>query len=287
MSDAWSRQRDALDAIVARTSIADRLANDPVGLVRAAAPEDREVVAHIAAALAYGAVAQIRKAIGRVLAVLGDGPTEALRSYQAGDFLRREPDFVYRMTRAEDIDAFLFAIAQLLREFGTLGAAFACDHHATHDDTRQALGAYVARFRRAGNSERRGFYYLTPDPRTGSSTKRWHLLLRWLARPDDGVDLGLWPFIPTRQLILPIDRHIEGIVRNLGWVQRATADARFAIEATERLRSYDAADPLRYDFALCHMGIARQCRHTWVADICTACPMQPLCLVGRAEGALT
>ncbi len=30
-----------------------------------------------------------------------------------------------------------------------------------------------------------------PDPRAGSACKRLHLYLRWMVRPDDGVDLGV------------------------------------------------------------------------------------------------
>jgi len=36
---------------------------------------------------------------------------------------------------------------------------------------------------------------------------------------------------------------------------RASADWKAALEITEALREFDAEDPLRYDFALCHHGI--------------------------------
>jgi hypothetical protein len=40
--------------------------------------------------------------------------------------------------------------------------------------------------------------HLLPDPRGGSASKRLVLFLRWMVRPADGVDLGLWPVEPAR-----------------------------------------------------------------------------------------
>lgn len=275
--------REALERIVQRTETAVRIANDPVGVVRDYPPEEREVVAHVAAVLAYGAVSSIRRAIRQVLEVLGDSPASWVRACRRGDFLRARPDFVYRMTRADDVDALLCALGALMRQYGSLESAFLARWSPEDEDLVPALTAYVALLRGHGESEARGFRYLTPSPAQGGATKRWHLMLRWLVRPDDGVDLGCWRTPSPHQLLLPIDRHIEGIVRNLGWVRRATPDLRFTREATARLRDMDATDPLRYDFALCHMGIAKQCRHRWDEPICSACPLEPFCVAAAAR----
>lgn len=276
-----ARLHAALDAVVLRMDVDDRLANDPVGVVRAYPREERELVAHIASALAYGAVQPIRRAIREVLSVLGEHPTAWVRDAKPGDFTRARPDFVYRMTRAEDVDAFLVGLGGLLREHATLEDAFLLDWQPDAPDLVDALGAYVARLRTHANSTRRGFRYLTPDPALGGATKRWHLMLRWLVRPDDGVDLGLWTRVPTRQLLLPIDRHIGGIVRNLGWVARSSEDLRFTRTATAELRRFDPDDPLRYDFALCHLGISRGCLHRWEATVCPTCPLVDHCVSAR------
>lgn len=182
------------------------------------------------------------------------------------------------MTRADDVDAYLAALGALLREHGRLESAFLRGWHTSDADVSAALGTYVHKIRAAGGSTSRGFYYLTPDPRKGGATKRWHLMLRWLVRPDDGVDTGLWSSLPTRQLLLPVDRHIEGIVRSLGWVERSTVDLRFVREATAMLRRFDAEDPMRYDFALCHLGISRDCLHRWDENICPKCPLLTHCM---------
>jgi len=278
LSARQQKLKTALDLLIDRTPVDTRIAHDPVGLVRAYAPEEQEVVAHIAAALAYGRVDLIRRAIDRVLQVLGDSPTAWVRNAQRGDFRRAEPDFVYRMTRADDVDALLFALGELLRKHGTLAEAFIQNWRAEDPDLTPALTAYVHNIRALGQSNARGFNYLTPDPAKGGATKRWHLMLRWLVRPNDGVDLGLWSRVSPRQLLLPVDRHIEQIVRHLGWTDRSAIDLKFVREASAQLRKLDSEDPMRYDFALCHMGIAGDCLHRWEPSICLACPLHRFCI---------
>lgn len=270
--------KDALETLIERTPNAERRASDPVGIVHDYPPEEREVVAHIAAVLAYGSVTLIRRAIRRVLEVLGPSPTAWVRNAARGDFVRAEPDFVYRMTRADDIDALLFALGELLRTHERLEDVFLKGWSEEDADLSVALAQYVHTIRDVGKSDSRGFRYLTPDPKKGGATKRWHLMLRWLVRPEDGVDLGLWTRIPTRQLLLPVDRHIEQIVRHLGWTERATINLRFVQEVSAQLRMLDSEDPMRYDFALCHMGISGDCLHRWEPDVCMKCPLRAFCV---------
>lgn len=272
------RLKAALDTLIERTPVDERIASDPVGMVHDYPPEDHEVVAHIAAVLAYGRVDLIRRAIDRVLQVLGPSPTEWVRNAARGDFVRAEPDFVYRMTRADDMDALIFALGELLRTHGRLEDAFLQGWSPDADDFSSALNVYVHKIRALGQSDSRGFRYLTPDPSKGGATKRWHLMLRWLVRPADGVDLGAWTRLPTRQLLLPVDRHIEQIVRHLGWTERATIDLRFVRGVSEQLRTLDSEDPMRYDFALCHMGISGDCLHRWEPEVCMKCPLREFCV---------
>ncbi len=253
-----------------------RLPHDPLGKVRERAPVEWEIAAHIASTLAYGAVPLLRRAIGEVFETLGPDLRVALQGFRAGDFTHANPRFVYRMTRAEDVDALLLGLSRLLGEFGTLGAAFAAgDTH--RGDVNGALGNYVALLRGAMETERRGARYLTPDPRTGSAAKRWHLMLRWLVRADDGVDLGLWREVGAERLVLPLDTHVSRLVRALGFTARRTADYRMAREATDALAAIDPSDPMRFDMPLCHLGIARACVHEWSDETCPTCPLRGVC----------
>ncbi|MBK6538933.1 MAG: DUF2400 family protein [Ignavibacteria bacterium] len=38
-------------------------------------------------------------------------------------------------------------------------------------------------------------------------------------------------------------------------VSRNSCDLKFAVELTKKLKKFDSSDPVKYDFALCHLGI--------------------------------
>jgi len=100
-----------------------------------------------------------------------------------------------------------------------------------------------------------GVWYLLPSPASGSACKRLNLFLRWMVRRGDHLDLGLWPEVSPRQLVIPLDVHVARIARRLGLTARRTDDWNTAEEITDRLRIYDPEDPVKYDFALSHIGM--------------------------------
>ena len=71
----------------------------------------------------------------------------------------------------------------------------------------------------------------------------------------DEIDMGLWEKVDKAKLIMPVDTHIYRISRKLKLVKRKSCDMKFAIELTEKLKLFDKEDPVKYDFALCHVGI--------------------------------
>jgi uncharacterized protein (TIGR02757 family) len=102
------------------------------------------------------------------------------------------------------------------------------------------------------------------------------LLLRWMARPADGVDLGVWP-IPPSQLLVPVDTHIHKLARNLGLTRRNDVSWRTASEITAALRRFDPADPVKYDFSLCHLGMLQRCPSRRDPERCEGCGVMPVC----------
>lgn len=95
-----------------------------------------------------------------------------------------------------------------------------------------------------------------PLPSKGSACKRINLFLRWMIRNDE-LDTGLWSEIPSNKLLIPVDTHIAKISRNLGLTKRKNVSWQMAVEITENLKKYDPVDPVKYDFALCHIGIRK------------------------------
>jgi uncharacterized protein (TIGR02757 family) len=147
------------------------------------------------------------------------------------------------------------------------------------------LGALLDPVLPAAGPGRRRLLHLLPSPTRGSACKRPNLMLRWMVRGPDGVDLGLWKGVPTRALVIPLDTHVHRIARFVGLTRRADLSWRTAEEVTAGLRRLDADDPVRFDFPLSHLGISRRCTARPVPSSCAACPLREVCLVwnGRAR----
>jgi uncharacterized protein (TIGR02757 family) len=79
------------------------------------------------------------------------------------------------------------------------------------------------------------------------------MYLRWMVRRD-AIDMGLWSGVRRSDLIIPLDTHTFHVSRTLGLLQRRSYDLQAAVELTERLRTFDPQDPVRYDFALYRLG---------------------------------
>lgn len=94
------------------------------------------------------------------------------------------------------------------------------------------------------------------SPAKGSAAKRINMFLRWMVRQDNRkVDFGIWNSIPMSQLICPLDVHSGNVGRKLGLLNRTQNDWQAAEELTASLRSMDANDPVKYDFALFGLGV--------------------------------
>lgn len=169
----------------------------------------------------------------------------------------------YRWTRGNDWKIFLQALRSFLRREGSLKKAFetrweSCESiEVTVSEVVESLRTEARRV--IGTDElSRGTRYFLVSPSGGSACKRWMLYLRWMARPADGVDLGLFE-LPPSELVMPVDTHVLRIGQFLGLTKRKDASWKTAVDITKSLKSLDAADPTRFDFALAHVGISSGC----------------------------
>jgi uncharacterized protein (TIGR02757 family) len=266
--------KPALDALLARQDVAARRASDPVGFVhRYADPADREVVGLLASTLAFGQVATVRASIEKVLGALGDEPARAIEALDEDALALRLEGFRHRVYRGDHLARMLSRAGAMRAREGSLGAAFA-ERLSRHGELRLALADFAAELR--GEDAPRGLGHLLASPEKGSACKRLLLYLRWMARPADGVDLGLWPVSPAA-LVVPLDTHVHRIARNLGLTSRNDASWRTAEEVTAALRRLDPDDPVKYDFALCHHGVSRDCPSRRVPAKCDACVLRGVC----------
>jgi len=70
----------------------------------------------------------------------------------------------------------------------------------------------------------------------------------------DNIDMGLWSGVDKADLIIPLDTHTFNVGLRLGLLKRKSYDLEAAFELTQTLKSFDAEDPLKYDFALYRLG---------------------------------
>jgi uncharacterized protein (TIGR02757 family) len=125
-----------------------------------------------------------------------------------------------------------------------------------------------------------GAFYFFPRPSGGSACKRINLFLRWMVRKD-AVDPGGWTGVHPRQLIVPLDTHTIRAGRCLRLTRRVTPGWKMAADITDALRRLDPDDPVRYDFALCHLSMMGACGYGTRRGS-TQCPLRPVCRPKKA-----
>lgn len=273
------RLERTLVALARDTDVAARLAADPVGIVHEFAdPLDQELVGLLASCLAFGNVKTIRAKLRDALARIGRRPS--LAADDAAKLRRSMKGFVHRVFLGEDVAKLMVGARRVQRAHGSLGARFAADWEAT-GDLRPALARFTSAIRDAGNLHatpkgRRGPAHILGNPAGSSASKRLLLYLRWMIRPTDGVDLGLWP-LPPSILYCPVDTHIHKLARNLGMTKERTISWKAASDIASVLRRIDPDDPAKFDFALCHMGMLQRCPSRRDAARCEGCGVMPVC----------
>ncbi len=271
----------------------ETVATDPILFVgRYPAPEDREVAGWIATAFAYGQVRTIQGSVARILAALGPRPAstlDAIRNFRAfAETALR--GFRHRFHGPRDAAALLLAIARARQAGGgSLRGFFEGEFRHGDRDVGGLLSRAVTRIEafdyRSALGTRRippgsPVRFFFPDPASGSACKRWNLYLRWMVR-HDALDFGLWPGIPTDRLVVPTDTHVFRIARRLGLTRRRTAGWKTAREITDSLARFDSRDPVRFDYALCRIGILQICLPSLRESRCADCAVRAACPTGR------
>ena len=283
-----SDARDRLDDLY-RTFDHVNSASDPVHIVRRySKPDDREIVGFCASALAFGRVASVLQSIERLLDAMGPHPAAFVRNFDAGRHRGPLEPLVHRWIRGRDLVALLLILQRMLRESGSVEAFFLAGDDAAQPDVGTALNSFSERalatdLRPAYGArppKRPGVCYFFPRPSAGSACKRLNLFLRWMVRKD-AIDLGVWTGVSPARLVVPLDTHVIRLGRCLRLTRYASPGWKMAADITAALRALDPADPVRYDFSLCHVGMMNACgygRRQRDAN----CPLRGLCAPRRA-----
>ena len=279
--------KPALDRLYESFNYPDS-ATDPVQIVRRwQSPEDREVVGFCASALAFGRVSSVLQSIERVMGIMGRSPAAYVRAFDPRRDGGAFADVVHRWTRGPDLVALVWVMKQMIDRSGSIESFFLSGYEPSHCDVEPALDSFSTRalqldLRAAYGQvpKRPGVCYFFPRPSAGSACKRLNLFLRWMVRRD-GLDFGIWTRVSPSRLVVPLDTHVIRVGRCLRLTRYTSPGWPMARDITASLRRLDPDDPVKYDFALCHLGMMNACgfeRLTVAPSLRDAqCPLRGVC----------
>jgi len=243
--------RDAMEDLYSRLNRRQYVHPDPLEFLYAYDDvRDREIVGLVASSLAYGRVAQILRSVSAILERMPQ-PARFLADATAASLTKAFHGLKHRFTTGEDVAGMLLGVKRAMEHYGSLEACFVRGFDDSHGDIIPALSRFVGELCDSREACRT---HLLPPPEAGSACKRLNLYLRWMVRHDE-VDPGGWRGVPVSKLIVPLDTHMHAIARAVGMTFRKQADMRTAVEITNAFRRINAADPVKYDFALTRLGI--------------------------------
>lgn len=231
------------------------IAPDPISIPHQfTAQADREIMGFWVAILAWGQrVTIIKKALDLIDRMDG-APYDFIVHHQEAD-RKRFLDFKHRTFQPLDTLYFLEFLQQYYRNHPSLEDAFARYLSPEAEHVGPALLGFHDLFFSLPNAPQRTRKHIA-TPARKSSCKRLNMFLRWMVRKDDrGVDFGCWSRISPRQLLMPLDVHVDRVARQLGLLRRKQRDWLAVLELTEAVRKFDPDDPTRYDFALFGLGV--------------------------------
>ncbi len=236
-----------LDAEVAKRNNKDEINEDNLDPILVAKRYNDPAISLICALFAYGNVNQIVKFLDSLDFSLLEKSDEEIKKAVCNHY--------YRFQKSEDIAA-LFIALKRLHSATTLEEVF-MNAYKKQDSILDGVNALIAQIRSLYEYDSRGYSFLvgkvTTKTKGAGALKRWMMFLRWMVR-DDNIDMGLWKNVSKSDLIMPLDTHTYNVSLRLGLLERKTYDLEAAIELTNKLKTFDKSDPLKYDFALYRLG---------------------------------
>ena len=232
---------------------------DPLQFLHLYANEkDIEVVGFISSIFAYGNVTQIINTLKKILTEMGESPYEFIINLKQED-TQNLSRIKHRFYSEEDIIKLFFVLNSIYRKHSSLKKLFLLNYIDKDENIKNALSHFSNYFLREIDKKNKislGIKFMFPLPEKGSACKRMNLFLRWMVRKDE-LDFGLWEEIQVNKLVIPVDTHVARICRNLKLTKRKNVSWLMAEEITCKLKRFDPIDPVKYDFAICHIGMRK------------------------------
>jgi len=245
--------RDFLDAKAEKYNRPDFIATDPIAIPHLfKKKQDVEIAGLFAATLAWGQRPTIIRKSRELMERMDDAPYEFVRNATEAEITQLK-DFRHRTFNGTDLAFFIAFLQTHYLEHESLEDLFVVD--AGDPTVEKGIARFSTAFENHPRFPRRTRKHVS-TPARKSACKRLNMFLRWMVRDDNcGVDFGIWKRLAMHQLVCPCDLHVERVARKLGLMRSKQLNWSAAVELTDQLRSFDAKDPVKYDFALFGLGI--------------------------------
>lgn len=252
MKSNFSEIKALLDDRSKRYNNIDFIETDPIQIPhRFSQKENIEIAGFLSATIAWGQRKSIIKNGFRLMEMMDNSPFEFIM--ESTDHEKKVVlNFVHRTFNGQDCLLFLNSLKNIYSHHGGLENVF-----TTGYETEKTSFGALKYFRKVFLEDTHDNHVKKhlSDVTSNSSAKRLNMYLRWMVRQDEqGVDFGLWKNIPMSALMLPLDVHTGDVGRALGILSRTQNDWKAVAEITAVLRSFDPADPIKYDYALFGIG---------------------------------
>jgi len=251
--------KETLDRLTEKYEKPVFIENDPVQFPhRYIKQADIEVSGLISACFAYGSRPKIIETLAYIHEFFNGSPSEFVLNFDIDRDAEIFKGFIYRYDSEKELVLLLYIIGRSLKDFGTLEKAFLQGYNPKDKNLKQSLTNFVNLLRSyipCDETTCGSLFRLFPSPEKGSACKRLNLFLKWMIRKPP-VDLNIWKNIPANKLIIPLDTHVGRISRKWKLTERKSDDWKTAEEITEKLKEFDANDPVKYDFAIFGQGIS-------------------------------
>jgi len=244
-----------LDAKVELYNRPSFIAADPVCIPhRFTKKQDIEIAGFFAAVFAWGNRATIINKSTELLQLMDNAPHDFC-VHTSAEKLKKILFFKHRTFNSTDLLYFTDFLHYHYSQHASLETAFSQWIKKEDETVEHGLIGFYNHFFSLPDIPQRTRKHIA-SPKKKSSCKRLNMFLRWMVRQDkNGVDFGIWKKIKPAQLICPLDVHVARVATRLGLLQRKPTDWQAALELTGYLKTLDAADPVKYDFALFGLGV--------------------------------
>lgn len=240
-----------LEELAKKYETEDFIKDDPVQFPhRFAKSEDIEIAAFISSIFAFGSRKIFIKKLDDLFKIMNNQPHNFVINFDP----KTLKGFNYRFAKDFDIIEVFQILNKLYKEDKGLKDLFEYGYRLNNSILPMLQTAADYFYSNVKNEVGMGFYHLIPNPKNGGAMKRMNMFLRWMVRKPP-VDLGIWDFIPTSELLIPLDTHVSRLSREMGLLKGSRDNFKAVLELTENLRKFDPQDPVKFDFAMFGLGV--------------------------------